>query len=90
MSKHKELSRNKTIKLLHDQTGLSYKVCRATLKANNWDLFNSLGLNLLPDFIKSFQEATKEAVKVISNFINETCEAVNDLAKAFSEALSND
>ena len=32
------MSRNKTIKLLHDVTLKSYAECRAALKRNHWDL----------------------------------------------------
>lgn len=39
---NKRLSRNKSIKALHDLTPLSYKDCRAILKNNSWDLNKAL------------------------------------------------
>jgi hypothetical protein len=90
MSKIKPLSRNKTIKILHELTGKTYKECREALKVNNWSLGDALGINTL---IATLQ-AVPETIERLRNYIIATAEAANAAFNAFkdtfNEALSND
>ena len=90
MSKSKPLSRNKTIKILHESTGKTYKECRATLKANNWSLDNALGINALIAALQYLPEATQGLQRTISAFAEAANEALNAFYNIFSEALTND
>lgn len=86
MRRRKELSRNKTIKIMHSATGLSYKKCRALLKANNWDLSKACGLDLLSTRIEQLKQSVAEnlltvidkAVETIKNYVNILCECINN------------
>ena len=66
------LSRNKTIKILHDVTGEPYKVCRAKLKANKWDLMHVIypnymqALDSLKEYFVRLGEAVREALQPLS------------------------
>ena len=86
MSKSKPLSRNKTIKILHESTGKTYKECRAALKAYNWSLEDALfiaPLQSIPEII--------ERVNVYISAIAEAASAgINAFNNRLSEALSND
>ena len=77
MSKSKPLSRNKTIKILHESTGKTYKECRATLKANNWSLDDALGFNALIAALQYMPEAIQGLQRTISAFAEATIEALN-------------
>ena len=67
------LSHNKTIKILHDVTGEPYKVCRAKLKANNWDLARVVyppdfmqALDGLKEYFAKLGEALRVAIQPLS------------------------
>ena len=90
MSKSKPLSRNKTIKILHESTGKTYKECRAALKANNWDLNEALGLNLLIAALQRIPEISERIKRVFSAFAEAASAAVIAFNDTLSEALSDD
>lgn len=90
MSKSKPLSRNKTIKILHESTGKTYKECRATLKANNWSLDDVLGINALIAALQVLPETTQRLLRAFSAFAEAASAAVIAFNDTLSEALSND
>ena len=69
-----EMSKNKTIKLLHQWTGRPFSWCRRRLKASHWDLYGALmpsydaacdALNQLGDGINRFVSAVADAINTI-------------------------
>ena len=90
MSKIKPLSRNKTIKILHESTGKTYKECRATLKANNWSLDDALGINALIAALQYLPETTQRLQRAFSAFAEAASAAVIAFNDTLSEALTND
>ena len=71
------MSRNKDIKLMHDITGNPYRVCRAKLKENKWDLLEALdfGDELRRKLVGSVGELAKELV----NSLERVAEILNNL-----------
>ena len=59
--KRKELSRNRIVELYHRQSGQSYSVCRAILKANDWDLLKVYGVD--------FQGISEVLCEAVGNFM---------------------
>lgn len=90
MSKSKPLSRNKSIKILHESTGKTYKECRAVLKANNWSLEDALGINALIAELQVLPEVTQRLQRIFSAFAEALSSAINAFTETLSEALSND
>lgn len=90
MSKSKPLSRNKTIKILHESTGKTYKECRAILKSNNWDLNEVLGINSLIAAFQRLPEIPERLKRAFSAFAEAASAAVIAFNDTLSEALSND
>ena len=82
------LSRNKTIKLLHSLTNDSYKICRAKLKANSWNINRVL----YPEFY-ALSDSVTAISEGLEQFSNAVAEAVNSafmpLANALKEAFEN-
>lgn len=58
------MGRNKDIKLMHDITGNPYRVCRAKLKENKWDLLEALdfGDELRRNLVDSVEKVTQAMV----------------------------
>ena len=79
------LSHNKTIKFMHETTGLPYSVCRKKLKENQWDLFYALGygeaLKIINDFVDGLIKGLKPAIDALTN-------AVETMTKSVSETIS--
>lgn len=69
------MSKNKDIETLHKITGEPYRVCRAKMKANNWELLAALGFYAL-DKVQVAVEALGEAFR---SLIDDICEAVNSI-----------
>lgn len=71
------MGRNKDIKLMHDITGNPYRVCRAKLKENNWDLLEALDFGdvLRRNLVGSVGELAKELV----NSLERVAEILNNL-----------
>ena len=80
------ISRNKTIKILHDVTGEPYKVCRAKLKANNWDLMHVIYPNYMQalDSLKEYFTKLGEALRVALQPLSEL--NLDNLKEALLEA----
>lgn len=71
------MSRNKTIKLMHELTGQSYKHCRTELKAHRWNLYEVLGssvsidsaiLELMEKAVGTAAEAGWQLGEAVTNF----------------------
>ena len=89
MSKSKPLSRNKSIKILHEATGKTYKECRAILKAYNWSLEDALGINNLIAALQVVPEALERLKVIIIAMAEATIAAFNAFQNTFNEALNN-
>lgn len=72
------MSRNKDIEFYHKVSGLSYKECRANLKAAHWDL----GAVFFPKLL-----VLAESCKAIVQILAESLDAVSDVCKNLSNAL---
>lgn len=77
------MSRNKTIKLMHDFTGRTYKDCRAELKAHHWNLYEVLGSKyvLNPELLKRIEQACENASESLRQF----GEAITHFAEVVTE-----
>jgi len=71
------MGRNKDIKLMHDITGNPYRVCRAKLKENKWDLLEALdfGDELRRNLVDSVEAVTQAMI----NSIERMAEILNNL-----------
>jgi len=71
------MGRNKDIKLLHDITGNPYRVCRAKLKENKWDLLEAFddGDVLRRKLVGPAGELAKE----LANSLERVAEILNNL-----------
>ena len=76
------LSHNKTIKFMHETTGLPYSVCRKKLKENQWDLFYALGYG---EALKIINEILYNGKRVIEDLVENLVPAINTLADACRE-----
>lgn len=90
MSKSKPLSHNKTIKILHELTGKTYKECREALKVNNWSLEDALGIKVLIATLQAVPETIERLRNCIIAMAEATNAAFNAFKDTFNEALSND
>ena len=79
------MSKNKTIKYMHDTTGLSYKECRSLLKANNWDLFKAMGYD---EILEKVSNAGIALAKGLKPALDALCEGCRRLAESLCKALS--
>lgn len=68
------MSKNKTIKLLHQWTGRPYSWCRRRLKASHWDLFGAL----VPNYGAAC-DALNELSAGISRFVSAVADAINKI-----------
>lgn len=80
------MSKNKDIETLHRITGEPYRVCRAKMKANGWDLWSSLGFPIL-DTVRSVADATVESFHPLLDAICETVTSIDweELRRAVEE-----
>ena len=81
------MSRNKTIKLLHEVTLKSYAECRAALKRNHWDFvttyyFMNGGIDL-NEFSKSFANFAENLTQAMTN----VCEGLAHVFDGVAESL---
>lgn len=74
--------RNWTIEFYHKHTGLPYSVCRAELKANNWDLLKVYGLDL-----QKLGGAIGEALETWGQVVNDLAEAVGKFAETLGRMI---
>ena len=83
------MSRNKTIKLLHDVTLKPYKECRAALKRNNWDFVTTYyymngGIDL-NEFSKAFANFAENLTQAMAA----ACEGLAHCFAGVAESLRN-
>ena len=79
------MSKNKDIETLHRITGEPYRVCRARMKANNWELLAALGFYT----IYKAQVALEALGESFRSLMDDMCEAFGsiDWAGLMEEAL---
>lgn len=80
------MSKNKDIETLHRITGEPYRVCRAKMKANGWDLWAALGFPDL-DAVQIAVEALAESFRSLFDVLCETVKSIdwNELRRAASD-----
>lgn len=69
------MSKNKDIETLHRITGEPYRVCRAKMKANGWDLRSALGFPILA----TVREVADELVECLRPLLDAICETVKSI-----------
>ena len=79
------MSRNKDIELYHKISGLSYKECRANLKANHWDLVKVLLPELSVDL-----EVLNNTMKAVGKILGDCFEVVGKACIQLGESLRGD
>ena len=79
------MSKNKIIKFMHDETGLSYKECRKRLKENNWNLLRAMGYG---EALEKIVSLTQELSKSLASAINAMVDSCRQLALAVADAIS--
>lgn len=70
------MSKNKDIETLHRITGEPYRVCRAKMKANGWDLWSALGFPNL-DAVLIVAEELAESFRSLFDVICETVKSID-------------
>lgn len=70
------MSKNKDIEALHMITGEPYRVCRAKMKANGWDLWGALGFHIL-DTVQITLDAVAESFRSLFDVICETVKSID-------------
>lgn len=70
------MSRNKTIKLMQELTGQSYKHCRTKLKAHRWNLYEVLGSSISIDI--AILKRMEKAVGTAAEAFRQLCEDVTN------------
>ena len=88
------MSRNKTIKLLHEVTLKSYAECRAALKLNHWDFVTTyyymnggIDLNEFSKAFANFAENLKQAMAAVCEGLSHVSDIVADSMRERSERL---
>ena len=79
------MSRNKDIEVYHKISGLSYKECRANLKANHWDLVKVLLPELSVDL-----EVLNNTMKAVVQILGDCFEVVGKACIQLGESLRGD
>ncbi len=79
------MSRNKTIKAMHEMTGLPYSVCRKKLKENNWDISCAMGFD---DLFNQMKEVSFVLSDVLVDAINAVIDAAYEVAKKLMISIS--
>ena len=69
------MSKNKDIETLHRITGEPYRVCRAKMKANGWDIWAALGFPILA----TVQNVADELVESFRPLLDAICETVKSI-----------
>lgn len=80
------MSKNKIIKFMHDETGLSYKECRKRLKENKWDLVKAMGYG--EDFEKIIS-LISEFSKGLASAANAMVDATKKIAQSFADTINS-
>ena len=90
------MTRNKTIALLHDVTGVNYSELRRELKANKWNMYVvyvKVSKRQLTDLFGVFNDnmavAIQKAAEAFGMLADSLADAVNNAADALKYALTN-
>lgn len=80
------MSKNKDIEALHRISGEPYRVCRAKMKANGWDLWGALSFPNL-DTVRIAADALAESFRSLSDVIVKTVKSIDweELRRAAEE-----
>lgn len=83
------MSRNKTIKMVHDFTGLSYKQCRALCKYHHWnnDKLTIVALTYDADTLGNLKESINVIYSAFMDFGAQIAEAMAKMCDNWAEAL---
>lgn len=80
------MSKNKIIAYVHSYTGLPYSVCRARLKACNWNMWTACGipdvqaiLDAMPDVMNALTEAIANVAENIGKAFITTAESLREV-----------
>lgn len=84
--RRQQMSRNKDIKLMHDFTGLPYKICRQKMKDNHWNLCQAIGYD---EMMKFLSDGLPELCKVMSDAINNMAEFAVEMINELADAIRN-
>lgn len=81
------MSRNKTIKLMHEITGRSYKDCRAELKAHHWNSFEVFcsQIDLTSEIFKGLEKTCGTAAEAVSLFGEAIEHFIEDFKRSIEE-----
>lgn len=85
--KQKTLSRNKLIKAYHKASGLSYKECRANLKAINWNIDNWIKQLDISGFLDNMCEAVARIGEALAEAATRAGEALAEVAIQVGEPI---
>jgi len=85
------MSRNKSIKLMQELTGKSFKYCRTELKAHRWNLYEVLGKSISIDstILKRMEKAVgtaAEADRQLVEAVNNFCGYLSRIVETFPNA----
>lgn len=80
------MSKNKIIKFMHDETGLSYKECRKRLKENKWDLVRAMGYG---EALEKIASLTQELSKSLASAVNAMVDATKKIAQSFADTINS-
>ena len=91
----KSMSRNKTIKLLHEVTLKSYAECRAALKRNHWDfvttynyMHGGIDLNVFSKSFANFAENFSQAMAAVGESLAHAVAGVAESMRNFNAAMA--
>ena len=80
------MSKNKIIKFMHDETGLSYKECRKRLKENKWDLVRAMGYG---EALEKIVSLTQELSKSLASAVNAMVDATKKMAQSIADKMNS-
>lgn len=69
-----EMSKNQTIKFLHQWTGRPFSWCRRRLKASHWDLYGAL----VPSWT-AVNDALNQLSAGLNRFVQAAADAINSI-----------
>lgn len=81
------ISRNKLIKAYHKASGLSYKECRANLKAINWNVDNWIKQLDISGFLDNLCEGVERIGETLAEVATRAGEALAEFAIQLGEPI---
>lgn len=80
------MSKNKIIKFMHDETGLSYKECRKRLKENKWDLVRAMGYG---EALEKIVSLTQELSKSLASAVNALVDGTKKITQSIADTMNS-